>query len=216
MPDALYTLFIFPIELLVELSYLFVFRVFHNPALSILGVSFAVSLFTLPLYFRAEKHQKSERDKQKQMKPEVDNIKAVFSGDERFMRLSVYYRQNRYHPLYSLRSSISLIIQIPFFIAAYHFLSNLEMIKGVSFGPIMDLGKPDSLLSIKSVSVNILPVAMTLVNCASAVIYSKGFSVRDKIQLYGMSALFLVLLYSSPSALVLYWTGNNLFSLLKT
>jgi hypothetical protein len=64
MPDILYTLFIFPIELLVELSYLFVFRVFHNPTLSILGVSFVVSLFTLPFYFMAENHQRLERDMQ--------------------------------------------------------------------------------------------------------------------------------------------------------
>jgi hypothetical protein len=30
-----------------------------------------------------------------------------------------------------------------------------------------------------------------------------------------MAAVFLVLLYNSPSSLVLYWTGNNVFSLLK-
>jgi YidC/Oxa1 family membrane protein insertase len=163
----------------------------------------------------AEQHQRSERDIQKHMKPEVDNIKAVFSGDERFMRLAVYYRQNGYHPLYSLRSSISLIIQIPFFIAAYHFLFNLGTIKNVSFGPIMDLAKPDALLSANNFSINILPIVMTLINCISAMLYTKGFSVKDKIQLYGMAALFLILLYNSPSGMVLYWTGNNLFSLVK-
>ncbi|MBR4426786.1 MAG: sulfatase-like hydrolase/transferase, partial [Spirochaetales bacterium] len=42
-----------------------------------------------------------------------------------------------------------------------------------------------------------------------------GFSVKEKVQLYGMAAIFLVLLYNSPSGLVLYWTMNNLFSLLK-
>ncbi|HNQ97916.1 MAG TPA: hypothetical protein PKH81_07485, partial [Treponemataceae bacterium] len=31
-----------------------------------------------------------------------------------------------------------------------------------------------------------------------------------------MAAIFLLLLYASPSALVLYWTANNLFSLIKT
>jgi membrane protein insertase Oxa1/YidC/SpoIIIJ len=215
MLDILYTLFIFPIEQIIELSYIFILKVFNNPALSVLGVSFAVSILTLPLYFMAEKHQRSERDIQKKMKPGVDNIRAVFSGDERFMRLAVYYRQNRYHPLYSLRSSISLLIQIPFFIAAYHFLSNLTMIKGVSLGPITDLAKPDSLLVIRNININILPIAMTLINCVSAFIYSKGFFKNEKIQLYGIAAVFLVLLYNSPSGLVLYWTGNNLFSLVK-
>ena len=215
MADILYTLLIFPIEQIIELSFVFVYRIFRNPAFSILGVSLAVSLFTLPLYFMAEKHQKTERDIQKKMKPAIDNIRSVFTGDERFMLLSAYYRQNSYHPLYSLRTSISLLIQIPFFIAAYHFLSNLEMIKCVSFGPIKDMSAPDALLTIGGFSVNILPIAMTLINIISAFIYTKGLSPKEKVQLYGMAAVFLVLLYNSPSGLVLYWTGNNLFSLFK-
>ncbi|MCL2065957.1 MAG: YidC/Oxa1 family membrane protein insertase [Treponema sp.] len=215
MASVLYTVLIYPIEQLIQLSYVFFFRVFNNPALSVLGVSFAVSMLTLPLYFMAEKHRNSEREAQKAMLPDVSNIKAVFSGDERFMRLNTYYRQKGYHPLYSLRSSISLIIQIPFFIAAYHFLSNLEIIKGVSFGPIKDLARPDSLFMIKNVSLNILPIAMTLINCVAALVYTKGLYLRDKIQLYGMAAVFLVLLYNSPSGMVLYWTGNNIFSLIK-
>ena len=215
MLNVLYTVFIFPIEQIIGLSYTFAFRIFNNPAISVLGVSLAVSILTLPLYFMAEKHQGAERDMQKQMKPEVGNIRAVFFGNERFMRLATYYRENGYHPLYSLRSSISLVIQVPFFIAAYHFLSNLEMINGVPFGPIRDLAKPDSLLQINNFSINILPIAMTLINCAAAIIYSKGFSTKDKVQLYGMAALFLILLYNSPAGLVLYWTGNNFFSLVK-
>jgi membrane protein insertase Oxa1/YidC/SpoIIIJ len=215
MLNIFYSIFIFPIEQLIELSYLFIYRIFNNPAVSLLGVSFAVSVLTLPLYFMAEKHQRFEQDIQKCMKPEVDNIKAVFSGDERFMRLAVYYRQNMYHPLSSLRSSISLIIQIPFFIAAYHFISNLELIKNISLGPINDLAKPDSLIVIKGFTMNILPIVMTIISCVAAGIYTKGFSVKDKLQLYGMAVIFLILLYNSPSGLVLYWTGNNLFSLIK-
>jgi len=215
MINVLYTLFIFPIEQILVLCFVFVLRLINDPALSVLGISIAVSILTLPLYLIGEKHQRSEREIQMRMKPEVDNIKAVFSGDERFMRLAVFYRQNEYHPLYSLRSSIPLIIQIPFFIAAYHFLSNLKMINGVSFGQISDLGRPDSLLTIKNISINILPIVMTLINLISATIYLKDSSAIEKIQLYGMAALFLILLYNSHSVLVLYWTGNNLFSLVK-
>lgn len=148
MLPLLYTLVIFPLEEFLEMSWLFVYKVFHDPAVAILGVSAAVSVCTLPLYFIAEKHQQSERAIQKRLKPEIDNIKAAFSGDERYMMLSTYYRQNRYHPVYALRSSLGLLIQIPFFIAAYSFLSNLEAIRGASFLFIKDLGVPDSILHI--------------------------------------------------------------------
>jgi YidC/Oxa1 family membrane protein insertase len=215
MPDILYIIFIYPLEQIIELSYILVFRIFHNPALSVLGVSFAVSILTLPLYFMAERHQNSERDIQKRLKPEVDSIKAVFSGNERFMRLATYYRQNGYHPVYSLRSSISLIIQIPFFIAAYHFISHLDYLKGASFFFISDLSVPDGLLNVNGVRLNLLPVLMTIINCIAGAIYTRNLYAKDRIQIYGMAAVFLVLLYNSPSGLVLYWTMNNIFSLLK-
>ena len=56
---------------------------------------------------------------------------------------------------------------------------------------------------------------MTAVNIVSSRIYAKDLSRKDKLQLYGMALIFLVLLYNSPSGLVFYWTLNNVFSLFK-
>jgi hypothetical protein len=163
----------------------------------------------------AERWQNIERDIIRRLKPTVKKIKTVFSGDEQFMILSTFYRQSHYHPLYSLRSSISLIVQIPFFIAAYSFLSNLGALHGISFSIIKDISLPDSILHIGNIPVNILPIIMTLINCTAGAIYTQNLSTRDKVQVYGMASLFLILLYNSPSALVLYWTLNNIFSLVK-
>jgi hypothetical protein len=170
-----------------------------------------VSTLILPIYLMAENKQKAEREKQKQMKGKIDKIKTVFKGDERYMLLSPFYRQNNYHPVYALRSSLDLFIQIPFFIAAYHFLHNLELLNGQAFKFIKNLDAPDGLLG----GVNILPILMTVINCVSGAIYAKGLQLKDKIQLYGIALVFLVLLYNSPSALVLYWTCNNIYNLVK-
>lgn len=56
---------------------------------------------------------------------------------------------------------------------------------------------------------------MTLINFVSGAIYTKDSTFREKIQLYGIAFVFLVLLYNSPSGLVIYWILNNLFSLAK-
>jgi YidC/Oxa1 family membrane protein insertase len=192
-----------------------VYRIFNNKAFAILGVSAVVTACTMPLYFIAEKWQKIERELQAKLKTKVKKIKSVFKGDEQYMVLSAYYRQNHYHPIYSLRSSLGLFIQVPFFIAAYSYLSNLEFIRGVSFVFIRDLGAPDRLLSIGGFYLNLLPVVMTVINCISGAVYTKGFDIREKAQVYGMAVIFLVLLYNSPSGLVLYWTMNNIFSFLK-
>ena len=215
MISLIYNIIIYPIELLVEFIFVFFMESFGNVGIAIAGISIVVSLLALPLYNIADSLQRKERDERIRLKPGVDRIKAVFKGDEQYMILSTYYRQNHYHPAYALRSSISLMIQVPFFIAAYHFLSNLEQLQGTGLFFITDLGKPDKLLSLDGIGINVLPILMTMINLIAGVIYTKGFPFRDKAQLYTMAVLFLVLLYNSPSGLVLYWTLNNIFSLLK-
>lgn len=202
-------------ELLFEFFYSLFDKIFSHSGLAIVGVSFAVSLLVLPLYQISERVQKKERCTRVALQPGIQRIKSTFKSDEQYMILSAFYRQKGYHPLYALRGSLSLLIQVPFFIAAYHFLSNLSVLDGQSFLFITDLGQPDHLIPIGPYRVNILPILMTAINIVSGAIYTKGFPLRDKIQLYGIAGLFLILLYQSPAALVLYWTLNNLFSLAK-
>ena len=211
MPDILHYLIIYPITLVIDFFFFLSIRIFKQPGIGIVIISLLISILCLPLYLATEKIQEKERLIQKSLEKKIKKIKSVFRGDEQYLILSAYYRQNNYHPFYALRSSLGLLVQIPFFIAAYGYISHLELIKGASFLFIKDLGSPDRLF----LSINILPIAMTIINCLSSFVYSKGLPIRDKLQLYGISIIFLALLYNSPSGLVLYWTLNNIFSLLK-
>ena len=139
-----------------------------NQGLAVIGVSVAVSLLTLPLYYRADAVQQKARDIQQKMSRWVTHIRKTFKGDERFMMLRTYYRINGYSPLSALNGSISLLLEIPFFIAAYHFLSHLDVLSGASFWIIKDLGEPDKLLHLGPVYINVLPVLMTLINCIAS------------------------------------------------
>lgn len=215
MVDFLYNLIIYPLIQIIEVVYLVVWKVFKNSGYAVLGVSVAVTFLCLPLYIIAENWQEKERQVQKKLKPGIDRIKAVFKGDEQYMILSTFYKQNHYHPMMALRSSFGLLIQIPFFMAAYTYLSNLEELRGFSFWFIRDMGSPDAMFKIGSFTINVLPIAMTLINCIAGAIYTKGLGIKDKLQIYCMAGVFLVLLYNSPAGLVLYWTMNNVFSLIK-
>ena len=211
----LYNIFIMPIQLCIEIVFHFLFTHLHDAVAAIVGVSLFVNILCLPLYSRADALQAEERERQKKLSRWVEHIRKSFKGDERYLRLNTYYRQQGYRPIYALRASFSLLLQIPFFMAAYNFLSGLSLLSGCSFGPVADLAAPDALIKLGGLSINLLPILMTLINWISAAIYSKGFSFREKAQIYGISLVFLVLLYDSPSGLVLYWTCNNLFSLGK-
>ncbi len=138
--------FIFPIAKLIECAYLAFYEIFSSQGISIIGLSAVVSLATLPLYVVAESWQEKERDIQSKMEHGIQRIKKTFKGDERYMLLSTFYKQHKYHPIMALRSSFGLLIQIPFFLAAYSFLSNLEAIKGARFFLIENLGAPDQLI----------------------------------------------------------------------
>lgn len=217
----LYNVIIGPIVALAD--WVFLFIVNKIPSLGVMGAVFGVSLvinfLALPLYKIADSLQDKERKIAKAMEYRVKRIKKAFKGDEQFMMLSEYYRQNHYHPLYVLRSSLSILIEIPFFIAAYQYLSHNDQLAGASWWIFDNLGEPDRLFSVNCFSsvihINLLPIIMTAINFISGAIYTKNASSKEKIQLYAVALIFLVLLYESPSGLVLYWILNNIFSLVK-
>ena len=214
--SILESVFIGPLKLIFEVIFEIANRFVNHPGLSIIFLSLIMNILVLPLYRRADAMQEEARDTDLRLSKGVEHIKKTFSGDEKMMIMQAYYRQNNYKPTDALKGSVSLLLEIPFFMAAYQFLSNLKTIEGVSLGPIQDLSAPDGLLVIGGIAINLLPVLMTLINFISSALYLKGFPLKTKIQLYGMAVFFLVFLYKSPAGLVFYWTLNNLFSLVKT
>lgn len=212
----LYNIIISPLEYLIEVLFAFFYQIIEFDIISsIFFISFFVSVLCLPFYCRADKIRKEEEDKYLEIKPYVNKIKTNFKGDEQFFLLQTLYRQNNYNPIMALRNSFSLLLQIPFFIAAYHFFSNLELLNNYSWGIFADFSKPDKLLSINGFNINILPIIMTVINIISCELYLKEKTFKQRFQPYLFAFAFLIILYNSPSALVIYWTFNNFFYLLK-
>lgn len=213
--DYLFWLLIEPLKILFEFLFYHSYKITGSCGWSIVVMSLAVNILLLPLYFRAEKIEQIQRLKKERMEPWIKRINAAFKGDERFMMVQAFYKENEYRSTDVFKESVSLFLQIPFFIAAYSFLSKLNILEGVSLGPIENLGAPDNLLPFGNTSVNLLPILMTVINIVSGFLYSRKGAVKDKIKLILIALVFLVLLYGSPSGLVFYWTLNNLFSLGK-
>lgn len=210
--QILYSLLILPLETIFEWIFNLISQIpsQNNIIFGIIGLSLVINLLTLPLYNIAEKAQNIQKQKEKQLAPGVARIKHAFKGDEQMMILSTFYKQNHYSPLSSFKSSLTVLIELPFFIAAYHLLSNMPELNGESFLFIKDLSKPDNLFYI-----NLLPFVMTIINLISGIIYCHNSTLKEKIQVFGIAIIFLFLLYNSPSGLLIYWILNNIFSLCK-
>lgn len=215
MLDFIYTLFIAPLEFWMQKALMWGFEQTHTWGWAIIVMSLVVNFVILPIYMKAESWQEEERAIRKSFEAKEAMIKASFKGQERFAMISTMHRQAGFSPFLAMRSSIGFFLQIPFFFAAYHFLSHFEPLQGVAFMGLADLSKPDEMFHIGSFAINVMPILMTVINLVSALVYTQNMSRKDKIQLYGMAALFLVLLYDAASGLVLYWTFNNIFSLCK-
>ena len=69
---------------------------------------------------KKQKETERNRKKQKEMEHWLQHIRNVFSGDERYMIQNAYYQEQGYRPFYALKGTLSLLLQVPFFMSAYH------------------------------------------------------------------------------------------------
>ena len=208
MLQFLDTLFLQPLMLLYEL--LFGAFVWLPVGSRLVAFSVVLNLLLLPIYRQMELRFRSNAAMKEQVARDVARIKKHFRGRERYFYIRAVYRQHRYHPLSALLGSADLFVQILVFATVYRYLSGLEALAGEPYGPIADLSRPDGLLA----GINLLPLLMTAINAVTVFFYVSNPAKRRQGWL--LAGVFLVLLYRSPSGLVLYWTVNNLYSLVRT
>jgi len=210
MLEALDHLFVEPLMLIYSFVYHLPERWMQPDAgLQLIFFSVVLNLMLMPLYRQMEQRSAATRAVRQRVASEVARMKRHFRGRERYFYIRAVYRNYRYHPISELLGSADLLVQILVFLTVFRYLSGLEAVVGQSFGPIPDLSRPDGLLG----GVHLLPLLMTAINAASAYYYVEERNKR--LQAWALAVLFLLLLYRSPAALVLYWTANNLFSLAR-
>ena len=207
----IFDLLVSPFLFIIKQIFLQSYALTNSYGLSIVFLSFFISLLLLPIFILIEKAKKRDDLIKQKMKPVLDEIKKCYRGQERFYYIQTLNRQHNYSPFRALIPILSLLLQIPFFIAAYQFLESFEPLQGISFLFVNDLSLPDGLFGV----VNFLPIAMTLVNLLTVYFYTRRGDNTERKQMLIVAALFLVLLFNLPAGLVLYWTMNNVFSFFR-
>ncbi len=211
-----YLICIEPIEYLLDIASYLLYDIFNSESVVIICLAILVNAVTSPLYKAANDISRIQCEQKKDLSYWEKLIKIKFDGDERFARLSTFYREKNYNIAFSaIKEILPLILQIPFFTAAYVFILNSGLLDNATFFSLEDLTVPDGILCIKGIEVNILPILMTVINIISSIIYLKGKNVREYIQSFTLAFFFLIVLYGSPSGLVIYWLTNNIYSLFR-
>jgi len=182
--------------------------------LSIICLSLLVSIALLPVSAQAMRMEAKDKNRLDLMAPKLAEIRAQYTGQERFERIDEVYQQHSYHPIKSTVSLLPLLIQLPFLLAALFMLSDYPPIQGRPFLIIPDLSEPDHLLQLPGLAVNVLPIALVGVALTEAWL-RKGSTAQSRRRFQIVSLVILVLIYPAPSGVCLYWFTSTCFSFVR-
>jgi len=197
-----------------------------NAGLAIILLSLTVKLLMSPLTWLAERWQAEVNRTQSLLAPELAAIRRQWRGEEAHRRTLAVYAQHGVKPWYTLKSLAGFLIQIPVFIAAFDMLGENFGLRHAGFLWITDLSVPDRAWQLTMALpffggyLNLLPLVMTGLTVLAARLQEDPSLAPDlrrgqRWRLYGLAGLFFVLLYTFPAGMVLYWTANNLWHLLR-
>ena len=193
--------------------------------LAIILLSLAVKILLAPLTAVADRWQREVNQIQSRLQPRLAAVRREFRGEDAHRRVLQAYADLGVHPLFTLKSLAGFAIQVPVFIAAYHMLADNYALSGAGFLWIEDLASPDRFAEMGTVPffgahLNLLPFLMTALTIVAAVVQrdpslSPELLARQRRHLLWMAAGFLLLFYTFPAGMVLYWTANNFWHLVR-
>jgi YidC/Oxa1 family membrane protein insertase len=195
--------------------------------LAIMAMSLCVNILMLPLSRIADRFQQQVNETEARLAPELQRIKKNFKGEEQSAKILALYKTERVHPLYSLKSLLGVAVVIPVFIGAFDMLAENIHLLNTGFLWISDLSHPDDLFQLPfqlpffGAEFNLLPFLMTGLSFIASMLHKplaldavlRGKQVRNMLLL---AVAFFVLFYTFPAGMVLYWTTNNLISVIKS
>jgi YidC/Oxa1 family membrane protein insertase len=195
--------------------------------LAVMVLSVLVGVLMRPLSKIADRLQDQVHEIDARLAPTLATIKKQHKGAEQSEKIIAMYKEEGVHPLYSLKSLVGVFVVIPVFIGAFDMLAENIHLSGESFLWIADLSHPDAFMQLPfslpffGGYLNLLPFIMTGFSFIASRMHSHP--AMDAIarrkhsrNLVLMSLGFLVLFYTFPAGMVLYWTTNNLISVIKT
>lgn len=180
--------------------------------LAIIGITVIIKLLFWPLTQASTRSMK----RMQQLQPQMKALQDKYKDDPKKMnaKLMEFMKENKVNPM---GGCLPILIQIPVFIGFYQMLQSAIELRGASFLWACDLSQPDTVLTILGFPLNPLPLIMGVTQFWQARMTppSPGMDpMQQKIMQY-MPLMFIVILYNFPAGLALYWTVQNLLSILQ-
>jgi YidC/Oxa1 family membrane protein insertase len=195
----------------------------HSYGWAIILLTACVKGVLWPLQNKANRSMR----KMSALAPKMQELKEKYKDDPTRMNQEVMklYKEHGVNPV---GGCLPMMIQVPIFFGLFNMLGQVAELRNSSFLWVHDLSQPDTLFTIPGLGwipflgdplvglpVNILPMLMGATNIWLMRMTPKtGDSTQRRIMMF-MPLIFLVFCYNFAAALALYYTTQNLFTILQ-
>lgn len=180
--------------------------------LAIICITIVVKTVFWPLTVASTRSMKRMAELQPQMKV----IQEKYKEDPRKMQMKMaeFWKENKINPM---AGCWPILLQIPVFIGFYQMLQSAIELRGASFLWACDLSQADTVFTVMGFPVNPLALAMgaTMFWQSSLTPPSPGMDPMQQKMMKYMPLMIVVFLYNFSAGLTLYWTVQNLISILQ-
>jgi len=148
------------------------------------------------------------------LSPKMTELREKYKDDPTKMNeeLMKLYKQYGVNPF---GGCLPMLVQIPIFFGFYSMLGSAIELRNSHFLWIHDLSQPDTLTHIMGFPINLLPIIMAGTMVWQMAISPKSGDASQQRVMYFMPVIFLTFAYNYASGLALYWTTQNIFSIVQ-
>ncbi|MGD7654341.1 MAG: membrane protein insertase YidC [Verrucomicrobiales bacterium] len=179
--------------------------------LAIILLTITVRIFIWPLHAKSTHTMK----RMSKLQPKMAELKEKYADDPTKLNTEMMGLYKKYG-INPLGGCLPMFIQLPVFFGFYRMLQYAVELRGQGFLWVNDLSQPDTLGYVAGIPLNLLPTVMAITSFAQIAMTPKtGDKMQQRIIMF-MPLMFFFFCYNFASALALYWTTQNLFSIGQT
>src|SRR6478672_8659908 len=183
-----------------------------NYAAAILALTTIVKLSLWPLQSKATASMR----RMSALSPKIQELREKYKDDPTRMNSEVMklYKEYGINPV---GGCLPMLIQIPIFFGLFTMLRQAVELRGAHFLWIRDLSQPDTVAHFPVVGwpINILPLIMAATSFWMTYLTPKSGDPTQQRMMMFMPIIFIVFCYNFAAALALYYTVQNLLTVLQ-
>jgi len=182
----------------------------HSYAAAIIILTILIKTALWPLQNKATSSMK----RMQLLSPKMTELREKYKDDPTKMNeeLMKLYKQYGVNPF---GGCLPMLVQIPIFFGFYSMLGSAIELRNSQFLWIHDLSQPDTIAHVLGFPINLLPIVMAGTMIWQMAISPKSGDPSQQRIMYFMPVIFLVFCYNYASGLALYWTTQNIFSIVQ-